>query len=201
MRRGLSAGARRRLFAAGVLAALAAAAVFRAAWVEPRRDLLAMRRAELQQRRAELVEARRAAGRLPGLEAQVERLGRRREALGRALPGPREASALLRRLQEVAAQAGLTTETFALSAVEPRERFEEWPVRLELSGGFRALTRFLDEVRRLPWIVTVSRMSVRAHGPGARAATIAVTCTASTYVLRGPERTAGAAGGGEGPLR
>lgn len=201
MRRGLSAGARRRLFAAGVLAALAAAPAFRVAWVGPQRDLLAMRQAELAQRRAEVADARRAAGRLPGLEAEVERLGRRREALGQALPAPREASALLRRLQEVAARSGLTTETFALSAVEPREGFEEWPVQLELSGGFRGLTRFLDEVGRLPRLVTVDRMSVRALAPGTRAATIAVTCTATTYVLREPDRGAGVASGGEEPIR
>ena len=198
---GPSEGARRRLFAAGVLAALAAAAVFRAAWVEPQRDLLAMRRAELAQRRAEVVEARRAAGRLPGLEAEVGRLGRRREALERALPAPREASALLRRLQEVAARSGLTTETFAFSAVEPGERFEAWPVRLELTGGFGGLAGFLDEVRRLPRLVTVDRMSIRALAPGAGAATIVVTCTATAWVLRGPDRGAGAATGGEGRVR
>ena len=184
MRREPLGGTRKRLLAAGVLASLAATLAFRILWVGPQRDLLAMRRVELEQTSGRAARARDAAGRLPGLEAEVERLRRRRDVLVGALPAPRDASVLLRELQEIAAQSGLTVEAFALGAVLPRERFEEWPVRLELTGGFHDLTTFLDEVSRLKRIVTVSRMSIRALPPGTPTATIAVTFTATTYVLR-----------------
>ena len=180
-------GAGKRLLAVGVLVSLAAAPAFRMLWVGPQRDLLAMQRAELEQSRAEVARARRAAGRLPGLEAEVERLRLRRDALRGTLPDAREAGVLLRGLQEIAVRSGLTTETFALAPVQPRARFEEWSVRLELTGGFHELTAFLGEVSRLRRIVTVGRIAVRALPPGTRAATIAVTCTATTYVLRKSE--------------
>ena len=187
-----SAQRTKRLLAAGVLASLAATLAFRIVWVGPQRDLLAMRRAELEQTRVQAARARRAADRLPGLEAEVERLGRRWDALARALPARREASVLLRSLQEIAGRSGLTLEAFALAPVQPREQFEEWPVRLELTGGFHDLTTFLDEVSRLRRIVTISRVSIRALSPGAPTATIAVTCTATTYVLRKPGLEQGA---------
>ena len=114
-------GTARRLLAAGVLASLAAVTAFRILWVEPRLDLLAMRRAELEQSRAEIVRVRRAAGRLQALEAEVERLRRRDAALRRALPDPRAASALLRRLQGIAVQSGLTVEAFTLDPVRAGE--------------------------------------------------------------------------------
>lgn len=177
----------RRLLAAGVLASLATALAFRMLWVGPQRDFLEMRRAELEQSRAEALRARRAASRLPALEAEVERLRRRRGALDGDLPEASEAGSLLRGLQEIAVQSGLTTETFALAAVQRREQLEAWSVRLELTGGFHNLMGFLGEVSRLQRIVTVGRLSIRALAPGTRPATIAVTCTATTYVLHQAE--------------
>ncbi len=182
----LPRGGGRRLLAAGVLVSLAVVPAFRILWVGPRRELLAARRVELQQSRAEVVRAGREAGRLAVIEADVERLRRRHAALRRALPESRDASALLRGLQGIATQAGLTMEAFTPEAVRAGERFEEWSVRLEMTGGFHALTAFLDAVRRLPRIVSVGGLSIRALPPGTRAASIAVTCTATTYVLRGP---------------
>lgn len=184
----LRQGAGKRLLAAGVLASLAVVLAFRMLWVGPQRDLLGIRRAELEQSRAEALRARRAASRLPELEAEVERLLRRRGALGRGLPEAPEAGALLRGLQEIAVQSGLTTETFSLAAVQRREQYEEWSVRLELTGGFHDLMGFLGAVSRLQRIVTVGRVSIRALAPGTRTATIAVTCTATTYVLHESER-------------
>ena len=192
MRYGLSGGTGKRLLAAGVLASLAAALAFRILWVGPQRHLLAIRRAELEQTRVQAAQARRAASRLPGLEAEVERLDRRWDALGQALPAPRDAAALLRSLQEIAEQSGLTLEAFALAPVQPREQFEAWPVRLELTGGFHGLTAFLDEVNGLGRIVTVGQVSIRALSPRTPTATIAVTCTATTYVLSEPGLEQGA---------
>lgn len=191
MNLGLARGNVRRVLAAGVLISLAAVLAFRILWVGPRRDQLGMRRVELEQGRAEVDRARRAVGRLPVIEAEIERLRRRHAALRRALPESGSAPAVLRELQGMAGQAGLTMEAFTLEAVRVGERFEEWPVRLEMTGGFHDLAAFLDAVGRLPLIVTVSRVSIRALPAGSSAATIAVTCTATTYVFREP-------GAGEG---
>ena len=196
----LPAGAAQRLLAVCVLSSLATVAAFRLLWVGPQRDLLAMRRMELEQGRADVVRARRAAGRLAGLEAEVERLRQRHAALGRFLPARHHASGLLRELQGLAAQAGLTMEAFTPEAALPGGQFEEWPVRLELTGGFHELVAFLHEVSRLPRIVIVGQLSIRALDSGTRAATIAVTCIATTYVPRptAPDAAALEAGVGAG---
>ena len=197
MRPGLPEGLRSRTLAAGILLPLAVLAAFRLLWVGPRSDLLAMRRVELEQRRAEVVHARRAASRLPGLEAEAERLRGLLEALRRTVPGEREASALLRRLQGIAAHSRLTMQSFTLAATSAREGYEEWPVRLELTGGFHDLATFLDEVSRLPQVVTIGHLSIRALASGTPTATITATCSATTYVLRELAGDGDASGGGE----
>lgn len=198
MKPNLSDETARRLLAAGALGTVAIALAFRVLWVGPQRDLLAMRRVELEQSRAEVVRARREASRLPGLEVEVERLARRRAALHRALPEPRDAAAVLRALRGIAAQSGLTMESFTLDEVRVGEQFEAWPVRLELSGGFHELVAFLDAVSRQTRIVVVDQMSIRGLAPGTRQATIGATCRATTYVLRESAQEEGASGEGGG---
>lgn len=173
-----------RLLAAALLVSAVALPVFRVVWVGPERESLAMRRTELERRRGEIGAARRAAGLLPAIEADVERLRRRAAGLRRTLPERRDAPGVLRGLQGIAGEAGLTVEAVSLDAVRIGDRFEEWPVRLELTGGFHELAAFLHEVGRLPWIVTIGRLSIRALPPDGQTATIAVTCTATTYVMR-----------------
>jgi len=179
-------GVRNRTLAAGVLLPVAVLAAFRLLFVEPQTDLLAMRRVELEQRRGEVARARLAASRLPQLEAEVARLRRRLAILRRGLPEAQDASAVLRSLQEVAVRSQLTMQSFALDETRVREGYEEWPVRLEVTGGFHELASFLDAVSGLPRIVTIDHLSIRALPAGKPNATIAATCIATTYVLREP---------------
>lgn len=201
MKSGLPEGARNRTLGAGVLLAVAALAAFRLLFVEPQADLLAMRRVELEQRRGEVARARLAARRLPQLEAEVAGLRRRLATLRRGLPQAQEASAVLRSLQEVAARSRLTLQSFTLDETRAGEGYEEWPVRLEMTGGFHELASFLDAVSRLPRIVTIDRLSIRALPSGKPDATIAATCTATTYVLREPVDGVDAVDGEEGVRR
>ena len=186
MKSSLAEGARNRTLAAGVLLPVAVLAAFRLLFVEPQTDLLAMRRVELEQRRGEVARARLAASRLPQLEAEVSRLRRRLAILHRGMPEAQDASAVLRSLQEVAVRSRLTMQSFALDETRPGEGYEEWPVRLEVTGGFHELASFLDAVSGLPRIVTIDRLSIRALPSGKPNATIAATCIATTYVLREP---------------
>ena len=179
-------GVRNRTLAAGVLLPVAVLAAFRLLFVEPQTDLLAMRRVELEQRRGEVARARLAASRLPQLEAEVARLRRRLAILRRGLPEAQDASAVLRSLQEVAVRSQLTMQSFALEETRVREGYEEWPVRLEVTGGFHELASFLDAVSGLPRIVTIDHLWIRALPSGKPNATIAATCIATTYVLREP---------------
>lgn len=200
MKSSLAEGARNRTLAAGVLLPVAVLAAFRLLFVEPQTDLLAMRRVELEQRRGEVARARLAASRLPQLEAEVSRLRRRLAILHRGMPEAQDASAVLRSLQEVAVRSRLTMQSFALDETRPGEGYEEWPVRLEVTGGFHELASFFDAVSGLPRIVTIDRLSIRALPSGKPNATIAATCIATTYVLREPVDGVDAVRG-EGRLR
>lgn len=184
MRWGLPEGVRDRTLAVGALLPVAALAVFRLLFVGPQTDLLAMRRVELEQRRAEVIRARHVAGRLPQLEHEVERLRGRYEALRRSLPEEDDVSSVLSSLQGMAVRSRLTVQSFTLDETSARDGYEEWPVRLELTGGFHELVSFLDAVGRLPRIVTIGQLSIRALPSGTPTATIAATCIATTYVLR-----------------
>lgn len=200
MKSNLAEEARNRTLAAGVLLPIVVLAAFRLLVVEPQTDLLAMRRVELEQRRGEVARARLAASRLPQLEAEVSRLRRRLAILHRGMPAAQNASAVLRSLQAIAVRSRLTMQSFALEETRHGEGYEEWPVRLEVTGGFHEFASFLDAVSGLPRIVTIDRLSIRALPSGKPNATIAATCIATTYVLREPVHGVDAVRG-EGRLR
>ena len=65
----------------------------------------------------------------------------------------------------IAARSRLTMQSFTVDTTHAREAYEEWPVRLELTGGFHDLAAFLDEVSRLPRIVTIGGLAIRARSP------------------------------------
>ena len=190
-----------RVSAVGLLLSVAMLLFLRVLWVGPQRDLLAIRRLELEQRRAEVADARRSAGRLSRLEGEVAGMQRRVDVLRRTVPESHEAAAVLRGLQQTAGRSGLTMEAFIVDAPRVRERYVEWPVRLELTGGFHDLTTFLDRVSRLPLMVTVGELSIRALASGPPASTISVTCRAVTYVLRESAATDDSAAAAEGDDR
>ena len=190
---------RDRTLAVGILLPVAALATFRVLFVEPQIELLGMRRIELEQRRAEAARARHAAGRLPQLDDEVQRLRGRYEQLKRSLAEEDDASSVLTALQELAVRSRLTVQSFALlDGPSAGEAYEELRVRLELKGGFHELASFLDAVSRLPRIVTIGQLSIRALPAGTPNATIAATCIATTYLLRESTDDVDARGAGGG---
>ena len=166
-----------------VLASCVTVVAARAVWMAPRHDTLRVERQELEQRRLAIGDARRTAGRLPDLDREVDRLERRLRALRRALPEAPEAAVVLRELQALATESGLTLVAFSPRPAASQAQYVAWPVRLELTGRFHQLVRFLDAVTALPRIVTITDLSIQALDPAQPPATITVTCTAATYVL------------------
>ena len=104
------------------------------------------------------------------------------ESLRPILPEEKDAADLLRRVHTLAMESNLTIRGFKPQAIATRELHAEWPISLELEGTYHNLGAFLDRVSKVPRIINVSGLSIPA-GPKGATATVAVTCTATTFVL------------------
>lgn len=154
---------------------------FHAAWVVPARRAAALREQALDGRRNEIAAARQVERRRSALAAQVAALETR---LGRVRTVPAAAhgsGTLLRRLQALAQASDLTLRAFTPQAPVAHALHEERPSRIELTGTFHGLARFLDRIGRLPRAVRISDLDLRARDRPGSAGTLDAACTVTTF--------------------
>ena len=164
-----------------LLAAVLGVLVFHAAWIVPGRRDIMRREQELARTRGEIAAAREAERRRSALAAQLAARERRSGRQAAVAAGPWDTGALLRRLQTLANASNLAIRAFAPQAAERRELHEERASRLELSGTFHDLVRFFEHVGRLPRMVRIGGLDLRAVEPLGRGATIAAACIVTTF--------------------
>ncbi len=121
---------------------------------------------------------------LDELRAEVKSLEERLRLLTEELPPGSEVSGLLRQVQNLVSQSGLT-----LKLWRPEKRkthssglYEEIPISLELSGGYHDLGIFFDRVSKMTRIVNMLDLKMgMATINKAGMVEIKITCTAMTF--------------------
>ena len=137
------------------------------------------RKVEQENARARIDEKR-----LPELRAGIAEQTARLAALRNVLPEQKDVGDLLRRIQTLATQSSLTIRGFKPQAVAQREQHAEWPISLQLEGTYHDLGAFFDKVARMPRIINISGIQIKAHGANEPSpATVDAQCTVTTFVL------------------
>jgi type IV pilus assembly protein PilO len=131
---------------------------------------------------------------LAELRAEVKALEERLRVLTEELPPGSEVSGLLRQIQNLVSQSGLS-----LKVWRPGKRnthssglYEEIPITLELSGGYHDLALFFDRVSKMTRIVNMLNLSMNGAAVNkARGIDIKISCTAMTFaaVEKKPDAT------------
>ena len=152
----------------------------------PVQERLAAKRTELASVRARIDKGLATARQLPEFRKEVSELQLRLEGLRPILPEEKDAADLLRRVHTLAGESNLTIRTFKPQAITTRELHAEWPISLELEGTYHNLGLFLDRVSKFPRIINVGGLSILGKNEAAATSTVAVTCTATTFVLIEP---------------
>jgi type IV pilus assembly protein PilO len=99
---------------------------------------------------------------LDELRAEVKSLQERLKVLTEQLPPGSEVSGLLRQLQNLVSQSGLTLKLWRPSKQRTHSSglYEEIPITMELTGGYHDTARFLDQVSKMTRIVNMLNLSM-----------------------------------------
>jgi type IV pilus assembly protein PilO len=167
---------------------------------------VAAKRQQLAKLHAEIARGRQLAARLPEFRTQVVDLEARLDSLKAVLPEQKDVGDLLRRIQTLAAQSNLEVRGFKPQPIAQKQMHAEWPIAIELDGTYHDLGAFFDRVSKVPRIINMSSVTIKARGQqGTRAAaqaaegkTISANCVATTFVLSEPPPEAPAKGAGKG---
>ena len=166
-----------------VVLSVAAAGAFYYFFEVPVQARIAKSEAELATVRARIDKGEATARQLDSFRKEVTDLRLRLESLRPILPDEKDAADLLRRVHTLATQSNLTIRSFRPQAIATRALHAEWPISLELEGTYHNLGLFLDRVSKFPRIINVSGLVIEGQEKPQPNATIAVTCTATTFVL------------------
>lgn len=140
------------------------------------------RLAELQRK---INEGRAAKAQLPQFREQVRTLELELEKLLRILPARRNTPDLLRRVRALAEQGDFGFHRFTPKPFVEREFYSEWPIDIDLAGGYHNLAMFFDRVSRLSRIINIENLTIQARDAGND--TIAADFTAKTFVYKETE--------------
>jgi type IV pilus assembly protein PilO len=149
-----------------------------------RSDIVA-KEAQLVRERQDIAKGRAAEKRLVEFRAELAELETRFESLKAVVPEQRDVADMLRRIQTLATQSSLVVKAFRPQAVTNKTLHQEWPMAIELDGTYHNLARFFDQVSKVPRIINVGSIGIKAKTERETedGTTISAQCTATTFVL------------------
>jgi type IV pilus assembly protein PilO len=166
-----------------VVLSIAAAGGFYYFYEMPAREAMAVEQVELDGINATIEQGLIAARQLPEFQRKVEALRAELNARRSTLPEEKDVAELLRGIQTLARQSSLTIRAFKPQPVAVKEMHAEWPISLELEGTYHNLGSFLDSVSKFDRLINVGKIEIKTKTKQEPNETIAVTCTATTFVL------------------
>jgi type IV pilus assembly protein PilO len=135
---------------------------------------------------------------LDELKAEVKSLEQKLQQLTAQLPPETEVSGLLRQIQNLVSQSGLSLKLWRPDkrSAHPSGLYEEIPINMELTGGYHDVALFFDRVSKLTRIVNMLNLKMgSATMSKAGNMEIKISCTAMTFaaVEKKPDVAAGPA--------
>jgi type IV pilus assembly protein PilO len=179
----------------GVFLAVAVAALGGFYWyyVQDVHAAQAVEQKKLDTLKADIAKGTATARQLPQFRQEVATLEARLDSLRAVLPEEKDVGDLLRRIQTLAVQSNLQIKGFKPAPIVTKQMHAEWPISLELDGTYHNLGQFFDQVGKFSRIINIGAVKIKAKDKPQPGSTIAVTCTATTFVLVDPKVAAAAA--------
>jgi type IV pilus assembly protein PilO len=146
--------------------------------------------AEMQTELAKQQQAQ--AGYLVDRDELVMRQQRQRE-LNKILPADSEAAAFLSSIQQVSNVSGIDLQGWRPEEEQSQAFFAKVPMRLELSGRFHQVAKFMYEVGRLDRIINVENIELAEPKVEGDDVVLKVKCLATTFHSLKPKAPAAAA--------
>jgi type IV pilus assembly protein PilO len=147
--------------------------------------------AQQKQKEAELAEMQKqiraleaTANKLADFQREVQMLEAKLEGLKRSLPPEKEMPELMRRLQYLAAQSNLAVLKLAPARPVQKDFYQEIPIAIDLDGAYHNMGAFLDRISRIPRIINVGNLKIKAQSKPTVTNTVGISAVATTYVYQ-----------------
>jgi type IV pilus assembly protein PilO len=103
----------------------------------------------------------------------------------RQLPGKTEVDSLLRDISQTAQSDGLEQNLFQPQSEVKKDFYAEKPIRMQVTGSFHQLAKFVSDVAALPRIVTLHNISIKPAGKNSDVLVMNLTAKIYRYLEQG----------------
>lgn len=166
---------------------LVAGAIYFAAniWLlKPQREGIERQESKLAGLQAKIQAGRAAKQQLPRFREEVQRLELELDKLLRILPSRRNTPELLRRIRALTEQGDFELLKFTPGGFIDRDFYVEWPITINLDGGYHNLALLFDRIGRFSRIINIEKLRVNAARDAEAAQTISASFNATTFIYK-----------------
>jgi len=123
--------------------------------------------------------------RLKRFKQELAQLEARLAVLQSILPSEKETPTVLRSIQHMAEASNLKIRKFTPQPIISHAFYSDWPIAIELAGGYHGLGSFFEKVSQATRIIDVGTIAITGLDRAADAGqTLSASCTATTFVFR-----------------
>ena len=145
---------------------------------------------ELDLAGGELQRARTIAESIPKLEAELNQMQAKWEALKNLLPKATEMSNLLAEITTSGLRAGVQFTLFEPQAPAPADIYTRYPIKVTVTGGYHQVGDFFDNLCNMDRLVGVSDVKLTQNEKGLTESTVEATAIVSAYTYtEGAQKT------------
>jgi len=151
------------VFRAAVISAIFVAVTAGGIWftiIEDKRPTLEHAKVEENELKLTFENKQRKAANYDAYKAQLEQIEQSFGTMLRQLPGETEIPSLIVDISQTGLSAGLQEKLFRPEAEIPKDFYAEKPIRIQLSGGYHEIARFVSGIAALPRIVTLHNINI-----------------------------------------
>jgi type IV pilus assembly protein PilO len=109
------------------------------------------------------------------------------DKLLRILPARRNTPELMRRVRLLTEQGDFDLQRFTPKSYIDQEFYSEWPIDIQLDGGYHNLAMLFDQISRFSRIINIENLTVEARSGRDEAHSISAKFTAKTFVYKDEE--------------
>jgi type IV pilus assembly protein PilO len=160
--------------------------------LQPLKDDIQAQENHLEELQHKIQEGMIAQAQLPKFREEVHQLELELDKLLRILPARRNTPDLLRRIRALAEQGDFNLKDFKPGVLTDKDFYSEWPITVDLDGGYHQLALLFDRVGRFSRIINVTDLTINATGQQSKGSqpTISASFIAKTFVYKEPDLSA-----------
>jgi type IV pilus assembly protein PilO len=153
-------------------------------FLEPKKTELSNLEVRLTELQAKIQEGQTAQRQLPRFREETRQLEIELDRLLRILPARRNTPDLIKRVRELTEQGDFDLLRFTPGTLIDREFYSEYPIGINLEGGYHNLALLFEEVSRFPRIINVDNLEIKSVDRDDTLHSLAATFQAKTFVYK-----------------